>query len=122
MRSSNSVGGFRIYPTSPEDAESAKNCIAIQGQFNDGMDRLNRERELTPRQHQLVGSLHPDALLAQQYRSLHRVSTQLWRMALEKQQSLNQGIVAGPYTTRELGQRLIDCADLWSRFKRELEG
>lgn len=85
------------------------------------MDRLNRARELTPRQLQLVENIDPDGLLADQYRFLYRVSSQLWQLAFEKQDSLNQGFFAGPFTTNELGRELIKCADLWSSFKRLLE-
>lgn len=122
MRKSNSVGGYRLYPTSPEDAEIEEINTAVLGQFNDGMDRLNRERELSQREQQLIDQLGADNQLAWDYQSLRATTNQLWRLALQKQQQLNEGIIAGPYSTNQLGLRLIDCANNWQQFKRNLEG
>ena len=121
MRRSNSVGGHRLYPSSPAEAEREDMNTAILGQFNEGMDRLNRERELSQRQQQLIDQLDPSHQLAWDYQSLRSTTNQLWRLALQKQQQLNEGIVAGPYSTNRLGLSLIDCANNWQQFKRNLE-
>ena len=121
MRQANSVGGYRLYPTSPEDAEIAETNVAVRGQFNEGMDRLNTERQLTQREQQLIDQLHDDNQLAWDYQSLRATSTQLWQQALAKQQQLNQGIIAGPYTTNQLGLLLNQCANNWQQLKRNLE-
>ena len=122
MKLRNSVGGQRIYPTSPEEAEMAAMAIGIIGQFNEGMDRFNRERTLTEQQHQLlVQRQNLNTQLARCYRMLTALSDRFWQLALEKQQFLNLGLIDGPYTTKELGQLLIRFADLWKGLKRRLD-
>ena len=122
MRLRNSVGGQRIYPTSPEEAETAVMAIGIIGQFNEGLDRLNRERTLTETQQRLLDQ-RPDSVmhLAFCHRILSFFSDRFWQFALEKQLLHNHGIIDGPYTTKELGERLNHCADLWQGLKRRLD-
>ena len=121
MRPSNSVGGYRIYPSSPGQADAVAIGVAIIGQFNEGMDRLNRERELTQREQQLIDNLDPNSQIARNYQGLITVSNRLWQFALEKQQSLDRAESVGPYTTAQLGQRLIECANHWRQLKHQLE-
>ena len=122
MKLRNNVGGFRIYPTSPVDAEISIMAAGVIGQFNEGMDRLHRERELTQQQLQFVNQRpSPNSQLARCYRVLNAYSNRFWQLALEKQQYLNQGIVNGPYTTKELGKLLIQSADLWQELKHRLD-
>ena len=124
MRPNNSVGGYRIYPSSPAEAENEDLCVAALGQFNEGMDRLNRERRLTQMQQQLINRLDPGSQLARRYQNLRSSSARLWRQALAEQLEQN-GVIrneeTASYTTAEFGQILIDCADQWQQFKRELE-
>ena len=121
MRPNNSVGGYRLYPSSPVDAEMASIATGIIGQFNEGMDRLNRERQLTETQQQVVNNLNPNSQLGRKYQNLISASNDLWQMALEKQQNNNQNIMAGPYTTEELADRLSRCANLWQQMNRRLD-
>ena len=121
MRPNNSLGGYRIYPTSPAYAEEIEIGIAILGQFNEGMDLLNRECELTERQQQLVNALDPNTQLARNYHSLRSSSNELWRLALDKQRQINQQIVAGPYTTETLCTLLNQWSNRWKQFKRQLD-
>ena len=120
MKANNSVGGYRLYPSSPEVAESAGRVNAIIGRFNEGMDRLNRECELTETQQQLVNNLDSNCQLARYYQSLGNVSNRLWRLALEKQQEHNLGGDGGIYSTDELGMRLNNAANSWQELKRLL--
>ena len=117
MRPHNSVGGFRIYPTSPQVAEHAERGFALIAQFNEGMDRLNRERELDQTQQNLVNNLHPNSQLARSYQALSSVSNGLWQQALELQ---NLEITVG-HVINELGLHLNACANRWQEFKRQLD-
>ena len=121
MRPNNSLGGYRIYPTSPEYAEIVASGFAIVGQFNEGMDRLNRDRQLTETERQLLDHLNPDSQLAQDYARLQTHTNLLWQRALQKQQSFAQMSPTGPLTMNDLGQLLIRCADHWQLLKRRLD-
>ena len=121
MRPNNSLGGYRIYPTSPAYAEEIANSLAILGQFNEGMDLLNRESELTDRQQQLLNALDPNTQLARNYHSLRSSTNALWLLALDKQQQINQHVVAGPYTTQTLGRLLNQFSNHWKQLKRQLD-
>ena len=121
MRPHNSVGGYRIYPSSPQDAESVERGGAIIAQFNEGMDRLNTERQLTERQQHLVNQLDPNSERANNYRRLIVVSDRLWELALEKQQALGRNEISGQFTTTQLGEILNRCANQWQQFKRQLD-
>ena len=121
MRPNNSLGGYRIYPTSPEYADTVAAGFAIVGKFNEGMDRLNRDRQLTETERQLLDQLNPDSQLAKDYTRLQTDSNQLWQRALQKQQSFAQMRPTGPYTMNDLGQLLIRCADHWQSLKRRLD-
>lgn len=121
MRPHNSVGGFRIYPSSPTDAEFADRGGAIIAQFNEGMDRLNTERQLTDREQGLVAQLDPNSERAINYHNLVALSNRLWQLALEKQQTLARNEISGPFTTTQLGQHLNQCANQWQKLKRQLD-
>ena len=121
MRSHNSVGGFRIYPTSPADAEARDRAVAILAQFREGMDRFNSAKQLTECQQSQVDQLDPRNRLAQNYHSLTISSNLVWQLALEKQQYHNQGIVGGRYTTEEIANILNQYAGRWQQFKRQLD-
>ena len=121
MRPHNSVGGFRIYPSSPQTSELLEIAIANIGLFREGMDRLNRERQLTETQQNQVDHLDPSSESANNYRRLNSISDRLWALALEKQQFLNQMDDSGQYTADQLGHRLNHCANLWQNFKRQLD-
>ena len=121
MRPNNSLGGYRIYPTSPAYAEEVESGIAILGQFNESMDHLNRECELTQRQQQLLNTLDPTSQLAKSYHSLRSSSDALWQLAFEKQRQIDQQIVAGPYTTLTLCRLFNQCSNQWKQLKRQLD-
>ena len=121
MRPNNSVGGYRIYPTSPEDAEIATTVVGILGQFNESMDRLNSEWDLTHTQQQQLDRLNPNNQLVREYSSLSVASTNLWQRALERQQEHDQGVAAGQYSTDQLTTLLNRCADGWQQLKRQLD-
>ena len=103
MRPHNSVGGFRIYPSSPQAAESHERAIASIGQFREGMDRLNRERQLTQTQQQRLDQLDPNSQRVDNYRRLIVTSDRLWQMALAKQQALNRLDDSGQFSAGQLG-------------------
>ena len=121
MRPHNSVGGYRVYPTSPAAAEAADHAITVTSQFNEGMDRLNRERQLTEREQHLLDNLDPNSRPGNNYRRLISASNNLWTLALEKQRTRNLGIVAGPFTVNQLAHHLNRCADQWQELKRQLD-
>lgn len=117
MRQTNSVGGQRVYPGSPGFADDLRNSREIIGQFNDGMDRLRRDRELTANQQEYIDSLDANHPIKRLQQLLTTKSDMLWQYALEKQNALNQGLQTGPYTTAQLGELLIGCADRWRQLK-----
>ena len=121
MRPNNSVGGYRIYPTSPEDAEIATTVVGILGQFNESMDRLNSEWDLTHTQQQQLDRLNPNNQLVREYSRLSVASTNLWQRALERQQEHDQGVAAGQYSTDQLTTLLNRCADGWQQLKTRLD-
>ena len=120
MRPHNSVGGYRIYPTSPADAEEADTQIALVALFNEGMDRLRRERELNQREQRLLANLPPNSQLVRDYQGMSSASNLIWRLGLEHQESLNNGVPPGPFTLRELGEGLIRHANRWQQWKQRL--
>ena len=117
MRPNNSVGGYRIYPTSPQVAESVERGVAIIGQFNEGMDRLNRERELTQAQQNLVNRFDPNSQLARNYQALNSASDGLWQQAL----ALRELEITDGQVINQLGLHLNACANRWQGFKRQLD-
>ena len=121
MRPNNSVGGYRLYPSSPLDADTAELGVAALGQFNEGMDRLNRERQLTQREQYLVDHLNPNSQLARNYRSVCASSDRLWQLALDLQQQLNRRVFTGPYTMQQLATLLAQCANQWQELRDQLE-
>ena len=121
MRPHNSVGGYRIYPTAPDFAEACNTAVAIRGQFREGMDRLNTERQLTERQQRQVDQFDPNSELAHTHQRLFALSNRFWRLALEKQRALARYEDSGQFTTEQLGQHLNQCANRWQEFKRQLD-
>ena len=121
MRPSNSVGGHRIYPSHPLDAEANARIDQNMGVFNDGMDRLNRARALSQRQEARVNGLGHDDQRAIRYHELMQTSHELWQLALQKQHYLQHGGPAGPYSINQLGERMIQCASSWQQWKRQLD-
>ena len=121
MRNRNSVGGQRVFPSSPLFEEVHNLGRALISQFREGMDRLNRERELSPEEYHRAGNLPSNSALAREYTTLNSVTQTLWQHALDKQQHLNVGGDGGHYTTEELGQHLNAAANRWQQFKRQLD-
>ena len=121
MRTRNSVGGYRVYPTSPADAEAAEHNIAVLGRFNEGMDRLNRERQLTEQEQHQVDHLDQNSQLGNYYQRLIAMSDNLWTLGLEKQRNPDDELVAGRYTVNQLTILLNQCADRWLDIKRRLD-
>ena len=121
MRPNNSVGGYRIYPKAPDFAEACDRAVAIRGQFREGMDRLHTERQLTDRQQRQVDQLDPNSEHANNHQRLMNASNRLCQLALEKQQALARYEDSGQFTTEQLGQHLIQCANFWQEFKQQLD-
>ena len=121
MRPHNSVGGYRIYPTSPQASESLDRAVAAIGQFREGMDRLNTERQLTETQQHQLNHLDPNSERANNHRRLIVVSDRLWQLALAKQRALNRLDDSGQFSAAQLGQHLNHCANRWQEFKRQLD-
>ena len=117
MRLRNSVGGFRMYPTSPQVAELAERRFAIIGQFNEGMDRLNTQQQLTDRQNQVVNQLDPTSQLANKHQRLRAITNVLWLRAMETQQ---YEITDAEFVS-DLSRQLNACANKWQRFKSQIE-
>ena len=117
MRPHNSVGGFRIYPTSPQVAELVERGRAIIGQFNEAMDRLNTERQLTERQQQQVDSLDPTSLLASNYQTLTTITNRAWQQALQ----IQENEIADEQRVFAISRHLNACANRWQGFKRQLD-
>lgn len=121
MRPNNSVGGYRIYPTSPEDAEIATTVVGALGQFNESMDRMNSAWDLTRTQQQQLDRLNQNSQLAREYSRLTVISTELWQLALERQQQHDHGVAVALYATNQLTAQLNRCADGWLRLKGRLD-
>ena len=121
MRRVNSVGGHRMYPSTPAESDRVASGIAIISQFSEGLDRLNCHRELTPQQLSYVQSLDSRSDIAQKYRRLMHCSDAVWSLALEKQRQMAQMNLNGPYSTEEVGEGLIACANAWQEFKESID-
>ena len=121
MRPSNSVGGHRIYPSHPLDAESNARIDQNMAVFNDGMDRLNRARALAEGEDARVNGLNNNDQRVIRYRELMLTSAELWQLALQKQHYLQHGGNAGPYSVNQLGERMIQCALSWQQWRQEFD-
>ena len=121
MKPHNSVGGFRIYPSSPQAAELVEMRVALLGQFNEGMERFDTQRQLTQAQQQRINHLDAHSRLSQDHMSLDISSNLVWQLALEKQQYHTQGVTGGQYTTKEMTDILNQYADRWRTFKHQLD-
>lgn len=120
MRRVNSVGGYRIFPSSPDRADAAARGNAIFGQFNDGMDQLNTARRLSMNEQQRIASLEENNPLRTMYQELVRDSNRLWNNALLMQNYFQQRRNPPPISTLELGHQLLNCAHRWHLFKNQL--
>lgn len=121
MKAVNSVGGFRIYPSSSAMAEAANRVVAAIGQLNDGMDRLNRERVLTDSQRAIIDSLPKDSPLTQKHHFLQMATRRIWQSALHCQRERNSQYGIHQNTLEDTGARLIACAEQWRQFKHDLD-
>ena len=120
MKRSNSVGGSRTYPISPYMQECFQRASAILGQFNEGLDRLNSERQLTPAEQQLIENLDPRSALARQFAQLRQTSDRLWQRALNERNAINNQAINDVRMATELGEQMIVCANHWSTLKSQL--
>ena len=120
MKRSNSVGGSRTYPISPYMQECFQRATAILGQFNEGLDQLNSERQLTATEQQLINNLPPGSALARQYTRLSQISEQLWQRALDEREAINNAAIQDPRAAIALGEQMIVYANQWRAFKSQL--
>ena len=121
MKRTNSVGGHRTYPTTPQMHEIEARAHGEIGVFNDGLDRLNRERQLTVEQEQFLHQLADNAPLKQRFARIAARTNRLWNLAMDHQRFLRgESDDDGPYTTANLGQRMIAESDTWTRFKQDI--
>ena len=121
MRRTNSVGGHRMYPSSPAMDQIEARTQRDLGILNDGMDRLNRERQLTGAQEHAINQLDDHSPLKRTYQKLIGKSDRLWQLALNHQRFLaDESDDDGPLTTAQLGNRMIRVADALADLKAEL--
>ena len=120
MKKINSVNGYRIYPSSPSEAENAARHVAVVARFNEGMDRLHQDKSLSTSEQELVDRLPDNSDLQRKYQGLLCRSDVLLTIAHDEQQYLENDY-NGDFTATELhAQRLIACANLWVAFKDKL--
>ena len=123
MKSSNSIGDNRTYPSTPQMHEIEARAQGEIGIFNDGLDRLNRERQLTAQQEQFLHNLADNAPLKQRLATMTDRTNHLWTLAMNHQRFLhNESDDDGPYTTAGLGQRMITASNTWIQFKQDING
>ena len=121
MKKANSVGGHRTYPSTPQMHEIEARAQCEMGIFNDGLDRLNRERQLTAEQGQFLDHLADNAPLKQRLVRIANRTDHLWTLAMEHQRFLrDESDDDGPYTTAALGQRMINASDTWIQLKQNI--
>ena len=120
MRPHNSVGGYRIWPSSPADAEDADRAVTIIAMFNEAKERLRTQSELTERERMLVDTLEPNSQLARDFRSFTLLTSRYWQNALENQNIINQHSDENIWEIHSLEQKITGLANLWERFKRQL--
>lgn len=70
----NSAGGYRIYPSRLDVADVFQAINNLTGQFNEGIDRLDRAQEVTHRETDLISNLSHLPLLTQEYQYLLNLS------------------------------------------------
>ena len=121
MKRINSVGGYRIYPSSPGQSDAAARGNAILGRFREGMDRLYHERNLSESEQSLIGHMGHESEITQKYQKLQRNTETLWNIAIEKQQARNRGENSELLTMAEIGERLLHCANRWALLKETLK-
>ena len=121
MINRNSVGGRRIYPTSSSIAEAAETAISVIGRFNDGMDQLNNERQLSNQQQIRVRNLAANSSMRQMYLHLQRVTGIVWQSALNRQRERNGEIGVHQNVLESTTERLFLCAEDWRQFKQQLD-
>lgn len=117
MRRVNSVGGYRIYPTSPQSADVAAYAESVLGQFNDGMDRLHYHRELSPAEQQILSHARNGSTIAVRYQVLLHRTSRLWNLALAQQDLINHSIPIEINNAAELAASLIACSEEWEQLK-----
>ena len=117
MRPHNSVGGYRILPSSPADAQEADRAVTIIALFNEAKDRLRTSSELTEREQALVDNLEPNCQLARDFRSFTKLTDRYWQIALNNQNIINQDSDDNIWEIRALEQKMTGQANLWERFK-----
>lgn len=120
MRRLNSVGGHRAQPSSPDQADNANNNRNVVAQFNEGMDRLNSERNLSTEQQVRVDNLPQNSPLVRNYNRLTGITTVFWYSVLEHQQTLRGGVTARPRQTNEIASMMVDLANQWESLKNDL--
>lgn len=113
--------GYRIYPGSPDDDQQLSEFMAARGVFNEGLDRLNRQRELSAQQHRTLETIAPPQHLAQQLRQLEEHSNRLWQIAMQKQAYLRRETDdPGELSINQIGHQLISLASQWQALKMRL--
>ena len=121
MRPHNNVGGYRIYPSSIAIAEAADAILATIGQFNDGMDRLNQERELSEHHEAILATLPSNSQIQRNHRQLSRRTAQVWQSALQCQQDRQSELGISQDDMQTTSNNLHECADSWRELKRQLD-
>lgn len=120
MRPHNSVGGYRIHPSSPAVADEADRSVAIMALFNEAKERLRTSSELTEREKALVANLEPNSQLARDFRRFSKLTDRYWQIALHNQNIINQDSDDNIWEIHVLEQKMTSQASLWERFKLEL--
>ena len=121
MRPHNNVGGHRTYPTSIAVAEAADLILATLGQFNDGMDRLHQERELSEQQEAILATLPSNSQIQRAHRQLSRRTAQVWQRALQCQQDRQSELGISQADLQAASNVLHQCANDWRELKRQLD-
>ena len=122
MRRTNSVGGHRLYPSSPAMHEIEARSQRDIGILRDGMDRLHNERQLSSQQERVLDQLDDNSPMKKKYQRLTDRSDNLWQLALNHQRFLaGESDDDGPHTTAQLGNRMIQAADAWANLKEEID-
>ena len=115
--------GYRIYPGSPDDDQQLSEYVAARGLFNEGLDRLDRQRGFSAEQRQLLETTPLSPRQAEQLRRLEDQSNQLWQLAMHKQAYLRRETAdPGELSINQIGHRLISLASQWTAWKRRLFG
>lgn len=120
MRRRNSLGGHRLYPSSPEAANRVSRGLEVLDRFIEGLDNLRNARELTEEQHTIIQNLEPNSQKLRNYHILMQRTESLWEIAMQKQASFNTNEYPGRYNTTEINEGLHICCQQWQDFKNTL--